>query len=167
MNNRGPAAQSRSRVLDGNDGTPPSILPAKRPSTSRRSSVISISSGDEGDEEVEEIAGPSNLIRKNVGVDYKTKYEDLQKKIMAQLPDNEAEKGKDKQLQELQKLLNAREQELEALKNKPVETLLSLETKLESIRTAMQCQICFDLLQRPFAINPCGHEFCGVVSKTG
>ncbi|KAF8324100.1 hypothetical protein DL93DRAFT_96876 [Clavulina sp. PMI_390] len=39
------------------------------------------------------------------------------------------------------------------------------ESKLAAIEEHLNCNVCFETVERPFAVNPCGHEFCAKCLK--
>ncbi|KAG8964108.1 hypothetical protein FRC03_002240 [Tulasnella sp. 419] len=60
------------------------------------------------------------------------------------------------EIEELKKRLEEQQQENTRLKDKSKEQ----DEFRESVSTALTCQICWDILQKPYALNPCGHVCC-------
>ncbi|KAK2465706.1 hypothetical protein APHAL10511_002250 [Amanita phalloides] len=52
--------------------------------------------------------------------------------------------------------LTMKEDEMRKMKDNFSKT----ESSMSSFETMFQCQVCIELLQRPYAISPCGHVFC-------
>ncbi|KAF8336586.1 uncharacterized protein EI90DRAFT_3119834 [Cantharellus anzutake] len=177
-------------------GTSNLAIPAKRPppalasplaatSKSKRKSIISISSDDDGGNEIKPLAGPSapstrttRAITKRAPINTMSEYRKENEELRRQLEKfklsnqssvheieqlrqrlDEVEKG----LTESESKLRCKDEELDSMRDQLAGRVPSNNAALlESLRSSLQCQICLELISRPHIIPGCGHEFCGL-----